>query len=130
MTHSAGYEDKFWHLGTDYDQESPVGREEIDIFEPEFIRPRGEISTYGNYNTEVLSALVEDVTGQNIQEYFQINILDPLEMNKTRLPLDLSQSVDLAKTLCLFPIRRGTRSALYGNSPVCGSDRGFGDDTG
>lgn len=45
--------------------------------------PVGAKHQYFNYGYVVLTAIIEDVTGQSYEEYVQQNIFDPLEMTST-----------------------------------------------
>ncbi len=49
----------------------------------ELNRPIGESFEYANYNSVVLGAVIEAVTGERWQDYIQANIFDPLAMTRT-----------------------------------------------
>ncbi|MDP6582395.1 MAG: serine hydrolase domain-containing protein [Vicinamibacterales bacterium] len=71
------------------DREEPVGDTIARLAALPFDAHPGEQWIYG-YNTDILGALIESVSGQPLDEFIQTRILDPLGMEDTHfyLPLD------------------------------------------
>jgi len=85
LTHSAGFENPVFNIGTDRELDLPLSSEEIARYLPELVNPPGRYSSYNNFGTAILGIIVEDITGTPIADYFEQNIFYPLGMNNSIL---------------------------------------------
>lgn len=109
LTHRAGFEDKAFGLGTDRAIAHPVSAEVIARAMPKLVREPGTWSVYSNFGTAVLGLIVEDVSGEPIDRYFEAHIFQPLGMKRSYLNFDLSPSPAHARPYATFP--NGARQA-------------------
>jgi len=63
ITHSAGFENRVYNIGSDREYDLPLSPAVIDRYEPAIINAPGQYSSYNNYGTTVLGLVVEDVSG-------------------------------------------------------------------
>jgi len=77
------------------DRDEPVGDTIARIAALPFDAHPGEQWIYG-YNTDILGALIEAVSGQPLDEFIQTRILDPLSMEDTHFYLPLGKRDRLA----------------------------------
>ncbi len=110
LTHRAGFEDKAFGLGTDHAISRPVSSDVIARAMPKLVREPGTWSVYSNFGTAVLGLIVEDVSGQPIDQYFKANIFAPLGMERSYLNFDLAPSPVHARPYATFP--NGDRQAI------------------
>ena len=99
MSHTPGFEDEIIGLfALDESAIKPLG----DILKEEMparVRPPGVHSSYSNHGTGMAAYIVEQVTGQDFDDYVEQHILNPLDMNRatTRQPLPPSLSPLMSK---------------------------------
>lgn len=99
MTHSAGFEDQVIGLfAKSADRVRSLGEilaEEL----PGRVRPPGEVSSYSNHGTGLAAYIVEQVSGQEFNDYVEEHILGPLGMSHTtfRQPLPAGLAPDMSK---------------------------------
>lgn len=77
------------------DRDEPVGATVARMAALPFDAQPGEKWVYG-YNTDILGALVERVSGVSLDEFLRTNILEPLRMNDTHFYLPASKRDRLA----------------------------------
>jgi CubicO group peptidase (beta-lactamase class C family) len=85
LTHSAGFDYSTYGMyapvqGDDESAKNPA------LLLPDYVRPAGEWAVYSNYGGALLGVLVEDVSGESLQEYFHNRLFNPLGMSQTELP--------------------------------------------
>lgn len=86
LTHTSGISYPTWHEQmARYAQKQPVTPAIAPVV-PLMFEP-GTSWQYG-YNTDWTGRLVEAVSGQTLQQYFRVNILDPLGMQDTEFGVD------------------------------------------
>lgn len=87
LNHRAGFEDvDFGFLDkTAKDASIPLSPEEILRFMPELVMEPGGPAVYSNWSFSLLGFLIEDVTGQRLDDYLRENIWEPLGMTHTHL---------------------------------------------
>ena len=103
ITHTAGFGNITFHISTDEDLEYPLSAEEITSRRPPIVRKPGGRFVYSNYSTTMIGVIVEDITGQALDEYFQENIFDPLGMSDTELNISMQPSENQAKPYVFYP---------------------------
>ncbi|MEM7705322.1 MAG: CocE/NonD family hydrolase [Pseudomonadota bacterium] len=103
LTHTAGFENRVYNIGTDRLYELPLSAEEIKRYEPSVVSPPGEYSSYNNYGTTMLGLIVEDVTGQRIDEYFNDHIFTPLGMTRSVLNMSPEPTEGLGTSYGFLP---------------------------
>jgi len=88
MTHTAGFQDSLKDMVT-----AKSSAPELGIFlkkqVPDRIFPPGELTSYSNYGAALAGYIVERVSGQSFNDYIELHILKPLDMQQTtfRQPL-------------------------------------------
>lgn len=97
LTHTAGFEDKFYFIGSDKPVEIPVEGKTFDRLRPPFVRPVDEMVVYSNFGVATLGLVIEDLTGLPIDEVMQRRIFGPLSMDDTDLLVTINEPLDLAK---------------------------------
>jgi CubicO group peptidase (beta-lactamase class C family) len=85
LTHSAGFGSELSGLATLETFPLPLSADQVAARRPPIVRTPGERSVYSNYGAALLAIVVEDVTGQTIERYFQENIFAPLRMHDSVL---------------------------------------------
>ena len=83
LTHTPGFEEQ--ELGVfvmDSSEIAPLGQYLADNM-PARVRPAGEFSSYSNYGTALAAYIVQQVSGMPFHQYVELNILEPLEMNRS-----------------------------------------------
>jgi CubicO group peptidase (beta-lactamase class C family) len=91
MTHTPGFEDRVVGLfARDASRMQPI-EEVLAGQTPERVRPPGDHPSYSNHGTAMAARIVENITGQDFQDYVQENILDPLGMANTTLAQPLPE---------------------------------------
>lgn len=103
LTHSAGFENPVFHIGTNREYTLPLAAEVIEPFAPEPISSPGQYSAYNNYGISVLGLIIEDVSGMPVAGYLQDNIFRPLGMNKSILNMSPQPSEGLSVPQAFFP---------------------------
>ncbi len=103
LTHTAGFEDKAYGMANDKTPQVPVSSEDIKRYMPAIVRAPGSMAVYSNYSTALLGIIIEDVSGQTVQDFFADNILKPLGMTKSRLSYDITPSPNLGQPYAFFP---------------------------
>jgi CubicO group peptidase (beta-lactamase class C family) len=83
MTHTAGFEDRYYErLASDPDDLAPP-REWLISHMPARVRPPGDIAAYSSYGTALAGYIVARVSEEPYNRYVQEHILDPLGMVHT-----------------------------------------------
>ncbi len=83
LTHTPGFEEQ--ELGVfvmDSSDIAPLG-EYLANNMPARVRPPGELSSYSNYGTALAAYIVQQVSGLPFYQYVELNILEPLDMNRS-----------------------------------------------
>ena len=97
LTHTAGFEDKFYAIGFDKPVEIPIQAEKFDRLRPPYTRPVDEQVVYSNFGVATLGLVIEDLTGLPIDEVMKRRIFEPLKMNGTDILVTLGEPEGLAK---------------------------------
>jgi CubicO group peptidase (beta-lactamase class C family) len=97
LTHTAGFEDKFFFIGSDKPVDIPVSAELFDRLRPRFVRPAGEKVVYSNFGVATLGLVIEDLTGKAIDEVFEERLFGPLGMTDTDLVVSIEEPAGLAQ---------------------------------
>jgi putative CocE/NonD family hydrolase len=103
LTHSAGFENRVYNIGSDRDHELPLSPEAIARYEPATVSTPGRYSAYNNYGTTMLGLIVEDVSGRKIADYFDEHIFAPLGMTKSVLNMSPAPSEGLGTPYAFLP---------------------------
>lgn len=103
ITHSAGFENRVFNIGTDRSIDLPLSSAEIDRFTSAVVNAPGKYSSYNNYGTTVLGLIVEDVSSQTIADYFEEHIFAPLGMTKSVLNMSPEPSEGLGVPYGFLP---------------------------
>lgn len=96
LTHSAGFEDRFFFIGSDRPVDIPVRPELFDTLRPAYARPAGDRVVYSNFGVAVLGLVIEDLTGMSIDEAMRRRIFAPLGMTNTELAVSIEEPAGLA----------------------------------
>ncbi len=98
LSHRAGFEDVDFGFLDPQAQEVPIPLKASEImrFMPRLVLEPGGWANYSNWSFSLLGFLIEDVTGQRLDDYLKANIWAPLGMTHTSLiyghmPANLSQ---------------------------------------
>ncbi len=87
LTHTSGISYPTWHPEMfKYSQKAAIGPTSIAPVVPLMFEP-GTNWQYG-YSADWTGRLVEAISGQTLQQYFRVNILDPLGMKDTEYGVD------------------------------------------
>ncbi len=97
LTHTAGFADRFFQIGSDTPVIIPANPAMIEALRPEYARPAGERVVYSNYGVATLGWIIEDVTGRSMAQEMQRRIFGRLGMDATVLPVDLAEPEGLGK---------------------------------
>ena len=103
ITHTAGYGNITFHLSNDKELDYPLSAEEVVRRRPPIVRKPGGRFVYSNYSTTLIGIIVEDITGQPLDDYIQENIFDPLGMSNSELNISTSPSENQAKSYVFYP---------------------------
>src|SRR5690606_16725332 len=96
LTHRGGFEDRSFGIHqTGRDVEIPLEPAELKRVIPELVMEPGGYSAYSNWGFSLLGFMIEDVTGERLDDYLRKNIFNPLGMAHTsmiygKLPENLS----------------------------------------
>lgn len=96
LTHTAGFDSRAFNLATDQTFSLPLTAEQVQAQRPPIVGKLGERSVYSNYGTAMLAVVVEDLTGQSIEQYFQKHLFKPMGMSDTVLNMTPRPTVNLA----------------------------------
>lgn len=97
VTHTAGFEDRFYFIGADRPTNARLAAAEFDTLRPAFVRPAGSRVVYSNFGFAVLGRIIEDVTGLPIEVAMRDRLLRPLGMDHSRLLVDVAEPAGLGK---------------------------------
>lgn len=97
VTHTAGFEDRFYAIGASRPTAARLPAAEFDALRPAYVRPAGTRVVYSNFGVAVLGRIIEDVTGMPIDVAMRRMLLDPLGMAHTRLLVDVTEPAGLGK---------------------------------
>lgn len=103
LTHTAGFEDKFFFIGSDTPVPTHPPAEVFDTLRPAYVWPAGSRVEYSNFGIAVLGRIVEDLTGMGIAQAMQQRIFAPLGMTHTRLMDDIREPAALGKPATILP---------------------------
>jgi len=103
LTHSAGFENLVFNIGTEVVLELPLSEQVIGEFASNIINRPGQYSSYNNYGTALLGLIVEDVSGEAIADYFDRHIFIPLKMNNSILNMSPEPSAGLGVPYGFLP---------------------------
>jgi CubicO group peptidase (beta-lactamase class C family) len=97
LTHTAGFEDRFFFIGSDRPVDIPVAPGLFDSLRPPFARPVDDRVVYSNFGVASLGPLIEDQTGQAIDTVMEERLFGPLGMTQTDLVVSIGEPEDLAR---------------------------------
>lgn len=97
LTHTAGFEDQFFFIGTDTPVPTHPTAELFDSLRPAYEWPAGSRVEYSNFGIAVLGRIVEDITGMGIAQAMRQRIFTPLGMSHTRLLDDIREPATLGR---------------------------------
>ncbi|HET6564481.1 MAG TPA: serine hydrolase domain-containing protein [Xanthomonadales bacterium] len=97
LTHTAGFEDRFFFIGADEPVRLPASADVIESLRPEFVRPVGEKVVYSNFGVAVLGYVIEDILGQPITVVMKEQIFQPLGMMESELLDGIAEPEGLAR---------------------------------
>lgn len=97
LTHTAGFEDRFFFIGAREPVQLPATPQVIESLRPAYVRPAGKQVVYSNFGVAVLGYLIEDITGQDMEQSIRTQLFEPLGMTSTELAVDVSEPEGLAK---------------------------------
>lgn len=103
VTHTAGFEDRFYFIGADHPASARLPAREFDALRPAYVRPAGTRVEYSNFGIAVVGRIIEDVTGLPIEVAMRNMLLDPLHMAHTRLLVDVNEPAGLGKPATIRP---------------------------
>lgn len=103
VTHTAGFEDRFFAIGADRPVPARLQPEAFDALRPAYVRPAGARVVYSNFGIALLGRLIEDVTGQPIELVMQDRLLQPLGMSHTHLVVDVAEPAGLGRPATIHP---------------------------
>lgn len=111
MTHTAGFEDRQLGLSVIEKGRARPLATVLAADMPERIYPPGEITAYSNYGAALAGYIVEQISGEPLDEYVQRHILEPLHMRHSTAHQDLPHNLllDLASS---YQSVNGTLEAL------------------
>lgn len=97
LTHTAGYEDRFFFIGSDRPVGIPVDADLFDSLRPPFARPVDDRVVYSNFGVATLGLAIEDQTGRPIDEAMETRLFGPLGMTRTDLAVSIEEPAGLAR---------------------------------
>jgi len=97
VTHTAGFEDRFYAIGADQPVNARLPAREFDALRPAYVRPAGSRIEYSNFGLAVVGRVIEDVTGLTIDEAMRTMLFEPIGMTHTRLLVDVNEPAALGK---------------------------------
>lgn len=97
VTHTAGFEDRFYFIGADRPTDARLPARDFDTLRPAYVRPAGTRVEYSNFGIAVIGRIIEDVTGLPIDVAMRKMLLDPLSMAHSRLLVDVNEPAGLGK---------------------------------
>jgi len=103
LTHTAGFEDRFYAIGADAPVPARPPARNFDALRPAYVRPAGTRVVYSNFGIAVLGRVIEDVTGLAIDEAMQQMLFVPLGMANTRLLVDIDEPAGLGRPATILP---------------------------
>jgi CubicO group peptidase (beta-lactamase class C family) len=119
LTHTAGFGSQLSGLATLETFSLPLSAAQVTAERPPIVRPPGERSVYSNYGAAMLAIVVEDVTGQTIERYFQDHIFAPLRMHDSVLNMTPRPSPGLATPYRFLPSGATQPQRFMGVHPFC-----------
>ncbi|MEE4217800.1 MAG: serine hydrolase domain-containing protein [Xanthomonadales bacterium] len=96
LTHTAGFEDRFFHIGSFTPVALPASPQMIESLRPDYARPAGERVVYSNFGVALLGWIIEDITDTPIDRYMAEQLFDPLGMKETELAASIVEPEGLA----------------------------------
>jgi CubicO group peptidase (beta-lactamase class C family) len=95
LTHTAGFEDRPYTTTTDPGQMQPLGPYLAEHMPPQ-VAPPGEEYRYTNHGYALAGYVAEEVSGLPFNQYVELNILEPLGMDRSGYLLSPPIPEDLA----------------------------------
>jgi len=96
LTHTAGFEDRFYHIGAIDPVTVPATPAMIESLRPDYARPAGEHVVYSNFGVALVGWLIEDLSGEPIARTMSAQLFAPLGMTQTELVVDVAEPSRLA----------------------------------
>ncbi len=97
VTHTAGFEDRFFFIGADRPTAARLPADQFDALRPAYVRPAGARVVYSNFGLAVLGRVIEDTTGLPIDRAMHGLLFEPLGMTQTELLVDVDEPAALGK---------------------------------
>lgn len=99
MNHQGGFQDEISELFvTDFPDDYSL-EDEIVEHQPEQLYEPGEVTSYSNWGAALAGYIVEQVSGQQFDEYVNENIFTPLEMDETAVAPDFSDNPKIQEAI-------------------------------
>lgn len=103
LTHTAGFEDRFYFIGADQPLSTHPPADVFDKLRPAYVRPAGTQVEYSNFGIALLGRTIEDLTGMGIAQAMEERIFRPLGMRQTMLMADISEPPMLGRPATILP---------------------------
>lgn len=103
VTHTAGFEDRFYAIGADRPVAARLPPAQFDALRPAYVRPAGARVVYSNFGIALLGRLIEDVTGQPIELVMRERLLQPIGMDHSHLVVDVAEPAGLGQPATIHP---------------------------
>lgn len=93
MNHNAGFQEVYADLFVrEHDAIQPLG-DTLLVHEPEQIYEPGTVTAYSNWGVALAAYIVEQISGENFDDYVHHHIFEPLGMKHSALSVDLSDNI-------------------------------------
>jgi CubicO group peptidase (beta-lactamase class C family) len=103
LTHTAGFEDRAYAIGALRPVPARLSASEFDRLRPAYVRPAGARVEYSNFGIAMLGRIIEDITGEPIDEVMRERLFEPLGMAHTRLLVDTAEPAGLGRPATILP---------------------------
>lgn len=103
LTHTSGLRTLGFGIIRREQQTAPVSAAFVRQHTPGVIREPGEAVVYSNVGFALLGTLVEDITGDTLQDYMARELFAPLGMDTATLNYEVAPAIDYAKPSLVGP---------------------------
>lgn len=83
LTHTAGFEDRVTGIAVFNVSDTEALSKSVRRHKPEQVFRPGEILSYSNYGIALAALVVENIADMDFSDYCQVNIFEPLDMERT-----------------------------------------------